>query len=302
MSILMKRALVLIATLTLAGMAVGCDSNKSTLGDDPGLEGSNEYNQEGTLGQEPVDDPAGNLAQEEQAANSELQPPSAMDEPGEDPSLDQPADEFAQADSPYGDDQAGTDDQAPIDDQQPAVAEDQDEMASADEPGDEAEDSRVQSARDTVSTSLGIPASAVIIAPEDRQKIMSATDEFEREARVTASTVEGYLGQVDESALNEEQQTAYQELQTGITTLDEDINQFSMAESDQRDDMKSQIEDHLAKIDENWKSISGEIDFSQSATGGGPEEGMDSNTPDNIDDTPASDESGDQPLDETQTY
>lgn len=288
MSILMKRALVLIATLTLAGIAVGCDSNQSTLGDDPGMEGTNEFDQQGSLGQEPVDDPSGEFAQEGQAENSDMQAPSEVD---------QQDDLMAEGDSPSSD-QAATDDQAPADDQQPGMAEGQDEMASA----DETEELEIQSARDTVATSLGIPASAVIVDSEDRQKIINASDEFEREARVTASTVEGYLGRVDSSVLDEEQQTAYQELQSGVATLDEDLNQYAMADSDQRDDMKSQLEDHLAQIDENWKSISGEIDFSQAATGGGPEDDMDSATPDNIEAPPASDESGEQPSDETQTY
>ncbi|AWV89820.1 hypothetical protein DN745_10905 [Bradymonas sediminis] len=299
----MKRALVLIATFTLAGAAVGCDSNRSSLDGQPGFESSENIEQQDNMGQAEVDDQFGGLAQQEgqgvdspqavpvdpgqpvtpdpgQPATAEAEQPGAMPEqPIADPT------EMAEADSP---------------DPQPEAADNaeaQDEMASNTESADEPEDSRIKQTRESVSSSLGIPASAVIVAAEDREKIMSAEEEFEREARVTASTVEKYLDQVDSSSLDDSQKEAYQELQTSITTLDTDLDQFAMSEAEQRDDMKSQIEEHLSSIDKNWKSILDRVDFSDSAIGGGPEEGQDDSS-----DLPEFDDSAEQPMEDNKTY
>jgi len=285
MSTLMKRVLVLIAALTLAGVTVGCDRRDTRVGEIPEMEGPSDFDQQGNEGQ--AYDPSGAPGQ---AANPGIQAPSEMGapdegtaQPGADPS------QMAQGDSPV---------------EQPATgenAQNQDELAGTNQPGDQGMDSTMTATREKVSSTLGIPATAVYIDSQDEQKIKNASDDFEREARVTASTVERYLGRVDASALDEEQQSAYDELQTSITTLDTDIEQFAMASGSQRDELKSQLEEHLSSIDENWEKISDSIDFSQSATGGGPEEGPDDSVIE-----PGIDESGQQPSDDnmggTETY
>lgn len=285
MSNLMKRVLVLIAALTLAGVTVGCDRRDSRVGEMPEMEGPSGIDPQGSDQQ--AYDPTGAPGQ---AANPGIQAPSetgSPDEPGAQPGSD--PSQMAQGDSPA---------------EQPAMGENtqqQDELAGTNQPGDQGMNATLTETRDKVSSTLGIPASAVYIDSQDEQKIINAPDEFEREARVTASTVERYLGRVDASALDAEQQSAYDELQTGITTLDTDIEQFAMASGEQRDELKSQIEEHLSSIDENWEKISDTIDFSQSATGGGPED-----SPDDSVIEPGIDESGQQPSDDdmggTQTY
>lgn len=293
MSILMKRVLVLIAALTLAGMTVGCDRTDSSLGDTPGLEGANNFDPQGITDQEQAYDPTGAPGQ---AANSGIQAPSEMGASNDNP---------AQAEQPGADPSQMA--QGNTLDDQPAANENsqtQGELAGADQAGQQAQDNQdntLSATRDKVSSTLGIPTSAVIIDSQDEQTIRDAPDEFEREARVTASTVERYLDRVDASSFDDEQQSAYQELQTSMTTLDADIDQFAMATGDQRDELKSQVEEHLSSIDDNWEKISDSIDFNQSATGGGPEEGQDNSII-----QPGMDESGQQPSDqnsgEVETY
>lgn len=298
MSNLFKRAIVLIATLTLAGMAVGCDSNSSSLGDSATQPGESDNAQQGTLDENEPIGQLGSPSNQEQVAGTEgQQEMPGADQQGEDPSQAEPQqnDPSQMAENESQPDPSATGEQAA----------NQDEMARAGQPSD-AEDVTINQTRDSVSAALGIPESAVIVAVEERQAIMEAPDEFEREARVTASTVQNYLGQIDESSLSDRQQAAYQELESGASTLDQDIEQFAMAEGDQRDALKSQVEERLNTINENWKNISDQIDFSQSATGGGPEEGLDSPMEDDLDSQPEVEQPGDQPADqnsgETETY
>jgi hypothetical protein len=124
--------------------------------------------------------------------------------------------------------------------------------------------------REDVAETLEIPTSAVVFAPELRQAIIDSPDAFEREALGTVGTVENYLGEMDTASFNEEQRTAFNELQSEVPELKQDLEQFASAEGQQREQMKSDIQTRLDRIHENWQLVAMVIDFEQPATGGGP--------------------------------
>lgn len=272
MSTVIKRAMLVFAALMLVGITTGCDRRTSDV--DRGTDQETTLGQTG-VAQEPDDNQFAQGSDDEFAQQN--QDPNRLNVPPT------PVGETPPGVESGSDNAAGMGDQGSLAQNQGSTAEDQgstadDQGSMAGDQGALAQGDSIDKAREKVAGDLDIPASAVIVSEQDRTTLASAGDDLEREARLTVSTIQNYVGRIDTSGFDQGEREAYSDLNSDISMLNQDLERFSTAVGDQRDDMKSRVEDKLGDIKDNWKKISSKIDFDQpSATGGGPV--MDDNAP-----------------------
>lgn len=275
MSTLTHRIIGVFAILLLVGLTAGCDRTSS----DRDRQQRTEIGQTDQMDRMNEGAVSDDFAAEQSPPTPVGERPDEVDQPGDQLAENQPTTDPAADDQQIG--QPSVDEQQlgdPMaDDQRAAEQTDDDQlageqMADNTEPGAVVNIETLGETREDVADDLDIPVSAVVVSEQAQERFSTATDDTERKALLTVSTINTYMDQLDTTSFSDDDERgAFARLQADINTLDQNVQQYTTLQADQRDELKSRLDDNLDDVNDNFKKISKYIDFSRStATGGGP--------------------------------